>query len=252
MIKQGILASSLMLLLVSANAMAYDAERSLNAMAVKLANARHLSVTISMSYDVVQDSGQKIQFSEVRQVSLVRPNHLRIDSKLSDGEFKGLLYNGKLLTKYNAGHNVYSTVNFPGNIDTAVRYAVSKLGLRIPLARLLVSTLPQEMQKLTTSVELVEINTLRHQPVQHIAARSKNVDYQVWVGRNSLPTRIVLTYRNEPGQPQFQADFSDWDLTPNIPRAVFNIRPPQGAEKIPTLISASKVKQASKTEGGAK
>lgn len=47
---------------------AIDAKSQLDGMAKKLAGARQFSVSIHMNYDVVQASGQKIQFSEVRKV----------------------------------------------------------------------------------------------------------------------------------------------------------------------------------------
>jgi hypothetical protein len=43
-------------------------------MASFLAKAPRLSVTADCSYDVVQDSGQKIEFGEVRAITLRRPD----------------------------------------------------------------------------------------------------------------------------------------------------------------------------------
>jgi hypothetical protein len=51
-----------------------DAKALLVGMAKKLAEARQFSVSIHMYYDVVQASGQKIQFGEVRKVQIRRPN----------------------------------------------------------------------------------------------------------------------------------------------------------------------------------
>jgi hypothetical protein len=48
-------------------------------MANYLAQAQSFSVTIDAAYDVVQASGQKIEFGEVRQILLNRPDDLRID-----------------------------------------------------------------------------------------------------------------------------------------------------------------------------
>jgi Predicted periplasmic protein (DUF2092) len=42
------------------------------------------------------------------------------------------------------------------------------------------------------------------------------VDFQLWIadGDQPLPLRAVLTYRREAGQPQFRAQFSDWNFEP--------------------------------------
>ncbi len=237
--------------LATGSAFAADAKSQLDGMAKKLAGAKRFSVSIHMSYDTVQDSGQKIQFSEIRKVTVSRPNHLRVDTRQSDGDTGGLLFDGKAITLFNTGERVYSQTNRPGDLDAAIRYAVGKLGMRVPLARMLVTTFPQEIQKLSTGVVYVERNTLGATPTDHIAGRGKGVDYQVWIAQDNLPARIVLTYKNAPGQPQFRAEFSDWNLTPKVSDATFTFTPPKGEEKIPTLLPAARSKAMSKTKGGA-
>jgi hypothetical protein len=45
----------------------------------------------------------------------------------------------------------------------------------------------------------------------------------------------VITYKDENGQPQFSADFSNWNLAPDISDALFAFTPPNGAERIQFL-----------------
>ena len=228
-----------------------DAEALLVGMAKKLAGAKQFSVSMHMNYDVVQESGQKIQFGEVREVQISRPNYLRVGSQQSDGDAGGLIFDGKTLTLFSETENVYSQTTHPGDVDAAVRYAVAKLGIRVPLARMLTSTLPQELQRLNTDVVYVEHNILGSMPTDHIAVQTRDVDYQVWIGRDMLPTRMILTYKNAPGQPQFEAVFSSWNLTPIIDESTFTFTPAQGAERIPTLLPASRQDGMNKTQGGA-
>ena len=251
--KYNLLSAGMILLAVSvSSAVAADPGMQLEGMAKKLAEAKQFSVSIHMSYDIVQESGQKIQFSEARKVQVSRPNYLRVDTQQSDGDTGGLLFDGKALTLFNSTENVYSQVEQAGDVDSAVRYAVSKLNIRVPLARMLVTTLPEELKRLNSNVDYVERNTLGSMPTDHIAVQTKNVDYQVWIGKDMLPMRMVLTYKNEPGQPQFQANFSSWDLTSAIQNSTFTFTPAKGAEKVPTLLPAPQSKDVSKTRGGAK
>jgi hypothetical protein len=60
-----------------------------------------------MNYDVVQASGQKIQFSEVRKVQISRPDYLRVDTQQSDGDAGSLMFDGKTLTLFSLTDNVY-------------------------------------------------------------------------------------------------------------------------------------------------
>ena len=238
--------------LIMGNAVASDAQSRLAAMANTLASAKHFSVNISMSYDVVQDSGQKIQFSEIREVRLSRPNQLRVDSRQSDGTSGGLVFDGKVMTLFNTDENVYSQTLLTGNIDTAVRYAVGELGIRVPLARMLVTTLPDELKKISNKVDYVEQNTLTGTPTDHIAGRGRDVDYQVWIAKDNLPHRIVITYKNEPGQPQFQADFSDWDLSSAITVNTFAYTPAKDAEKIPVFVPDRRPQDVGKEQGASR
>jgi hypothetical protein len=63
---------------------------------------------------------------------------------------------------------------------------------------------------------------------------------QLWIaqGKQPLPLRIVLTYKNAPGQPQFWADLSGWDLSPEVAADHFSFTPPAGAEQLPFLAPA--------------
>jgi hypothetical protein len=63
------------------------------------------------------------------------------------------------------------------------------------------------------------------------------VDYQVWISRGDqpLPQRLVITYRDAEGQPQFWARFIKWDIDPELGDALFVYEPGDGAEEIPFI-----------------
>jgi hypothetical protein len=56
----------------------------------------------------------------------------------------------------------------------------------------------------------------------------------MWItdGDRPLPERIVLTYPNAPGQPQFRAQFSAWNLAPELADTLFTFTPPSEASRI--------------------
>ena len=60
-----------------------------------LARAERFSVTIRDGYDAVQQSGQKIEFGDLRKVTVSRPDRLRIEVERSDGERGLVIFNGK-------------------------------------------------------------------------------------------------------------------------------------------------------------
>src|SRR5215469_9228622 len=203
-----------------------------------LAQAERFSVTIRDGYDAVQQSGQKIEYGEVRKVTISRPDRLRFEIERSDGEKGLVIFNGKDLTVYTAEKNVYATVSKQGTLDQVVKYALDDLKIRVPLAMMLLSTLPSELDNLVVSADYVETTTITDVPCDHLAVRTaKGVDFQVWVaqGNEPLPRRIVITYKDEAGQPQFWADLSNWNLAPEVSDALFTFTPPEGADRIQFL-----------------
>ncbi len=227
-----------------------------------LAHAGRFSVTVRDGYDVVQESEQKIESGKLRIVTvscpdrLRRPDHLRIEVERSDGQKDLVIFDGKDMTIYTANHNIYATTSKPGTLDQAIKYALDDLKIRMPLALMFLSTLPSEPDNLGVSADYVEKTTIRDVPCDHLAVRTAGgVDFQVWIaqGREPLPRRIVITYKDERGQPQFWADFSNWNLAPDVSDALFAFTPPNGAERIQFLAEVrSAAATATPTKGGNK
>jgi hypothetical protein len=130
--------------------------------------------------------------------------------------------------------NVYATVAKPGSVDEAIAYFVQDLGLRLPLAELLNSNLAQHLPAQVRVADYVESSSIAGVPCDHLALRGDEADMQVWVaqGQQPLPRRLVITYRQADGRPQFWAQFSDWNLSPEVPDALFAFTPPPGAAQI--------------------
>ena len=215
-----------------------EALNALNLMANTLAQARGFSVTIRAGFDVVQDTGQKITFAERRQVTLSRPDRLRIEAEESDGKRTLMIYDGKAITVFNPEDNVYGQVEKSGSVDDVVRYVIQDLDVRIPLALLLVSTLPAELNQRLQSIDYVERDVLTEGPTDHLAGRGADVDFEIWLDTDNthLPQRLAITYRNEEGAPQYRAEFSDWKLNPDVSPVDLAFNPPDGAQRIPFLV----------------
>lgn len=211
-----------------------EAKAILLRMANYLAQAQKYTVTMSDNYDTLQASGQKIEFGEKRRITVSRPNGLRVDLQESNGEKQVFIYDGKDMTVFNPAQNVFAQTAKPGGIDEAIVYLLKDLHMRLPLAALLISRFPAEIESRTQSLEYVEKTAIHGVPSHHLAGSTATVDYQVWIaeGAQPLPQRIVMTYKNAEGQPQFRAQFSDWNLAPTVNDAEFAFTPPEGSRKI--------------------
>ena len=197
-----------------------------------------------------------MEWNEIRKVTLSRPDRLRVDMERSDGARSLILFDGKNITTFDERANVYAQAPQPGGIDETVVHYVRDMGMRFPLAMLLVSRLPEELKNRVQTVDYVEKTATLGVPAYHLAGRTATVDFQLWIadGDRPLPQRAVLTYKNAPGQPQFRAQFSDWNLAVNPPDSMFAFTPPAQAKQIPfasalprmALGSAARAKKGAK------
>lgn len=209
----------------------------IEAVANFLAKAQHIGVVVDCTYDVVQDSGQKIEFGERRELTLRRPDRTRVDVTWRDGSRRGIRFDGTQLTTFDLDRKVYATVERPGTVDAALDYYTEQLKMRLPLRELFAADLPQRLKDVLESARLVDKETIGGVATDHIAFRIPRADVQVWVARDGDPLlqRTVLTYRHAEGQPQFTADFHNWTFSPDVPDSAFTFVPQEGAAKIPIV-----------------
>jgi hypothetical protein len=179
---------------------------------------------------------------------------LRVETTESDGDHNTLVFDGTTISFAHGAQKVYATASATGTVDDAVKHFVQKLRMRIPLALMYVSNLSEEFEQRVESATYVEYSTQFDVPCHHVAARTANVDFQVWVaaGREPLPRRVVITYTSEQGEPQFWANFTNWNLSPSVSEAMFVFTPPQGAEKIPFLAELPQPDVSPRKRGGKK
>jgi hypothetical protein len=236
-------AAALLLILVAAPVNARSdadeaAAKRVDAMANFLAKAPRLSVTVDCSFDVVQASGQKIEFGEVRAITLRRPDRVRIETTRRDGLRRGLIFDGKQITAFDLDQKVYATTPKQGTTDAAFDFIKDDLDMRLPLSELFSSNFPQKISDMLGSARLVGEDTLNGVATDHVALRGDTADLQLWIARTGdpLPQRLVITYRLAEGQPQFAANFRDWNLAPDVPDSAFTFTPAEGAQEIPFLV----------------
>jgi hypothetical protein len=210
-----------------------SAAAHLGAMTRYLAALPGFQVTLLGSYDAMQESGEKIEFQELRELAMARPDRMRVRHVRSDGVESRIVFDGRTISVLDGEANVYAQAPQPAALDDAIVYFVRDLGMRLPLARLLTTRAPDEIDRRVMSLVYVE-RTVLPLPAHHIVGRAGNVDVQLWIadGDRPLPLRIVLTYVDQPGQPQFRAQFLDWKTEPPGGTETFRFTPPPDARKI--------------------
>jgi hypothetical protein len=225
-----------------------DARAILLGMAELLSKTQRMSVTVQGAYDAVQASGDKVEWNEIRRVTVSRPNRLRMESERSDGSRSLVVFDGVTISTFDESGRVYAQAPQPGGIDQALVYFVRDLGIRFPLAVLLVSSAPADLERRIKSVRYVEKTGIFGAPAHHIAGSTDTVGFQAWIaaGEQPLPLRIVLTYKDTPAQPEFRAQFSSWNLAAEPTDSFFTFTPPADATRIQFAVAMPRMAPGSK------
>ena len=216
-------------------------------MAEVLGGAQQLSATAHTAYDSVQPSGQKIEWNELRTLTLRRPDRLRLESEQSNGTRTLVVFDGKQISTFDEVAKAYAQAPQPGGIDETLVYLVRDLGVRLPLAVLFVSQSAPALDRRVKSIAYVEKTGILGVPTHHLVGRTDSVDFQIWIteGDQPVPRRIVLTYRGATGQPQFRGDFTNWNFAPTTTDATFAFAAPAGANKVPFAAAVAQSRAAS-------
>lgn len=211
-----------------------EAKARLKAAADFLADQDEFAVEAEIAYDVRQPNGQMIELGGSRRVSMDRPGRLRIEFEGRDTDPRTLYFDGKTLSLDLPVDKAYVAVERPGTLYQALNYLVEDLGTPAPLEDILSENLYEEVDDQITSGAWLGEERLGGRSCDHLAFRTEPVDAQIWVetGDRPLLCRIIVTYKNEAGTPQFRAVLSGWDLDPDFDDDHFAYAPPSSAEKL--------------------
>lgn len=210
-----------------------SADKLLKRMSDYLAEAPFFSVNAEIWQDVQMGSGQQIQAGRTVDLQVRRPDHFHAEVH-STRRNRALFYDGKSITLLNRIQNFYGSVPAPATLDQALDTASERFGIEMPLEDLVVSDPYQSaMQKIVSGRDIGPVTVLGT-PCEHLAFSLGAVDWQIWIegGMKPVPRKIVFTYKDEEGTPEYTAIFSNWDFQTKLPDFLFTFEPPPGASKI--------------------
>lgn len=198
--------------------------------------------------DVVQESGQKLQFTSLFDVYLRRPDRMFASRTDDDGITRRLWYDGKTASMYDEGEKVYGQIQVPDTIDEMLDYLETVLESPPPLTDLLYNDLSHLAERALSGIYL-GISFVDNSACDQLAFRGKSVDWQMWVDRGEKPLirKIVITYKELPGEPQLSARLEEWNVVSQFSDTLFQFSIPEGARRIPIVGS----KRRDSTAGGA-
>jgi hypothetical protein len=182
-----------------------------------------------------EPNGEPLHIFHTLKVTIHRPNGLLVDVAGDDGSSK-LVFDGKTAVVFSAAQNKYASIAVPdGTIEGMLKEAVGRLGIDFPLADFLSEAPHKAFLTGVTSGRVVNTVTIDGAPYDHLFFfQPPGIELELWLSKNeqALPRRLIVTYRSLPGQPNFIAQFSDWNFNIHPSDADFAFQPPAGATQV--------------------
>lgn len=209
------------------------ADEVLRKMSRTLADAKQFTFEAHDMIDHVIDNGQKVQFSKNLKLAVRRPGQVAAEVEGDQQHLRYSFHDGKLLL-VNLRDNCYAMHDVPKTIDVMFDHMAETYGITPPLADLMFADPYKAMTERVRVGRYLGVNQVKGVKCHHLAFRQEGVDWQIWIedSEQALPRKVVITYKEMPGYPQFVAFLDNWDLNPQIPDSTFSLKPPDGCKRV--------------------
>jgi hypothetical protein len=169
----------------------------------------------------------------VNEVYMRGPDKMLVDSK-SDSDHRGYWYDGKTITYYSYDENNYAVIKTPATIMETIDAINRDYGIDFPAADFFYPTFTDDLIANSDRIVLLGKENIAGRDCFHILAKFKTMGVQLWIANDSLnlPMKYSIAYYDQKNAPRYEATFSDWQINPALPSAIFDFAPPPGAAPV--------------------
>jgi hypothetical protein len=190
-----------------------------------------LSFDLDATIEVVTTDGAKVAIASSGSLAMERPDKIRVRRHGGFATVE-MSFDGKVLSVANLDAKVYSQSEVAGTVDDLIDTLRTDYGLPLPVADLLASDAGAVLLADVTEVRDLGSGVIRGEECDHLAFRSAEVDWQIWIAQGEVPhpCRFVITSRDVEGWPTYTLDFSAWGAGALEPAFAFEA--PAGSQKV--------------------
>jgi hypothetical protein len=213
------------------------ADQELKRMSELLAKLPRFAFEAEETFDEVPDGELRRQLTNVRRAVVERPNHLAADVT-GDTLNRASWYDGRTVTVLDKENNVYATIEAKATIDATFDKLADDYGFVLPLVDLLYSDPYAVLMEGVTYGRYLGMHQAAGVPCHHLAFSQDTIEWQIWIdaGEKPLPRKLVISYVDEPGEPQYSATLRHWTLDGSVPEGLFTFEAPEGAQKVDAVV----------------
>ncbi|MHC4233576.1 MAG: DUF2092 domain-containing protein [Planctomycetota bacterium] len=198
-------------------------------------NAQQVLLTEALvTYEVLQETGQKLQFDLLQRMAVRKPDRLFWVTLRDDATVDSAWYSDGRFTMLKQPANLWGQIDVPPTIPETVDRLVSEYSLDVPFRDILAAD-PGDLWlgDEATSAWYIGEAWVEGVWTDHIAFRKPGVDFELWVqkGATPFPMKMAIVYPEEEGLPSYVARFRKWSTS--IPSTIrFEFTPPPGSERV--------------------
>lgn len=213
-----------------------QADGLLQKMSDFMGSLKSFSVNTSNTMEVIDTSGQKLNFGAHGEIHVMHPNRLAAH-RTGANQNASVYYDGKNVTVYAKQEGLYATTPVPADMDTALDLMRDLIKIDLPGADLLYSNIYDGLTWNVMSSSYIGKEFIDGKPVDHLAVRTPDVDFQIWIQADDqpLPMRYLITSKWVTGAPQYGIEMSNWAINPDLDPKLFEFKAPDGVSKIDFL-----------------
>lgn len=211
-----------------------EAREIVERMIALLRGTQELSLEARVTYEAVQESGEKLQFDMLQRIAMRRPNEIYWVTLRDDATMDKAWYVNGQFSMVRQPANRWAQIYIPGGISEMVEELVSNYNVDVPFPDLLSrNSRDLWLADDVTSIRYVGEAWVGGHWTDHVAIRKPGIDIQLWVRQDDpILAKMAVVFTANEGMPSYTARFSKWSSTLPDDPALFEFTPPPGAERI--------------------
>lgn len=205
----------------------------LKAMSDKLAAAKTMTFTATVTYEAPARTGQPLAYTTLSEVTVRRPDGLKVVTP-GDGSPSEFYYDGRTMTAYAPGPGLVAVADAPPTIDAVLKAAYDEAAIYFPFSDLIVADPYGDVAPgLRLAFVIGQSRVVGGVLTDMVAVANDVVQVELWIGADDrLPRMVRATYFDEPGGFRHALELSDWRLDPPLPADAFASGRAAGAKRI--------------------
>lgn len=205
----------------------------LDKMSAMIGDLNSCGVTIKSNYDIRSKELGLVKHSDEEQLFLHGPDKLLIRSEGDKGS-RDFIYNGKMLSYYSLDKNQYGQIPISASIMEMIDTVNKLYGIEFSGADFFYPDFVEDILSAAKQLAYLGLTKVDGKECYHIAGTAGDKTFQFWISNDAytLPLKMVIVYTGKEMSPQYEAQFTGWQVNPTLPDALFVFTAPPQAKQI--------------------